>query len=93
MTTDTKACKNDVMRMKLLKWFGCNSFTAMAVHNPIKGFVCVIVGVLFGCGSSAVSQSDAYSLVAFSVTLVVTIIGIIVVNLTKNTYNKLKESK
>ena len=88
----TKSCTNDVKWMKWLKWFGRNSFTAMAIHNPIKGFVCVIVGVLFGCGSSAVSQSDSYSLVAFAVTLVITVLSIIAVNWTKNIYNKLKES-
>ena len=88
----TRSCKNDVKWMKWLKWFGRNSFTAMAIHNPIKGFVCVIVGVLFGCGSSAVSQSDSYSLVAFAVTLFITVLSIIAVNWTKNIYNKLKES-
>ena len=88
----TKSCKNDAKWMKRLKWFGRNGFTAMAIHNPIKGFVCVIVGVLFGCGSSTVSQSDSYSLVAFAVTLFITVLSIIAVNWTKNTCNKLKES-
>ena len=93
LLADIKACKNDVMWMKWLKWFGRNSFTAMAIHNPIKGFVCVIVGVLLGWGSSAVSQNGGCSLVAFAVTLVVTVVGITVVNWTKKKYKDLKESK
>lgn len=80
----TNACENNAIWMKWLKWFGRNSFTAMAIHNPIKGFVCVIVGALFGCRSAVVSKNDYYSLVAFAVTLIVTILGIIIVNKIKN---------
>lgn len=75
--------------MHWIKWFGRNSFTAMAIHNPIKGFVCVIVGVLLGCGSAAVSNNGSYSVVAFVLTLTITIVGISLVNWVKTVYNKL----
>lgn len=83
-----RECENHVFWINWLKWFGRNSFTAMAIHNPIRGFVCVIVGVLFGCGSSAVSQSDGYSLAAFVITLVVTVTGIVVINWIKRAYRR-----
>ena len=76
----TKACVKNTWWMCCLKWFGRNSFTAMAIHNPIKGLVCIIVGLIFGCGSMAVSQNVAYSMVAFLVTLAVTVVGIMAVN-------------
>lgn len=85
----TESCLNDVKWMHWIKWFGRNSFTAMAIHNPIKGFVCVIVGVLFGCGSASVSNNSSYSVVAFVLTLTITIVGITLVNWVKTVYNKL----
>ena len=85
----TESCRNDAKWMHWIKWFGRNSFTAMAIHNPIKGFVCVIVGVLLGCGSAAVSNNGSYSVVAFVLTLTITIVGISLVNWVKTVYNKL----
>lgn len=78
----------NVRFMKWLKWFGRNSFTAMVIHNPIKGIVCVIVGILFHCNSNSVSHNDLYSLVAFVVTLAATIIGIICINWIKDMYKR-----
>lgn len=80
LLASTKACTENVKWMQWLKWFGRNSFTAMAIHNPIKGFACVIVGVLMHCGSGAVSKNSLYSFVAFIITLIATIVGIIVWN-------------
>lgn len=75
--------------MNWLKWFGRNSFTAMVIHNPIKGIVCVIVGLFFHCNSSTVSHNSFYSLIAFTITLGGTIIGILVTNWIKNKYKAL----
>ena len=85
----TESCRNDAKWMRWIKWFGLNSFTAMAIHNPVKEFVCVIVGVLLGCGSAAVSNNGSYSVVAFVLTLTITIVGISLVNWVKTVYNKL----
>lgn len=75
--------------MQDLKWFGRNSFTAMAIHNPIKGFVCLIVGTVFNCSSAIVSESDSYSLIAFVITLFLTVVGIMIVNLIKTKYKQI----
>ncbi len=79
------ACYSNSL-IKSLLWFGRNSFNAMAIHNPIKGFVCVVTGIVFHCGSRAVSANDVYSLLAFFATLVITIIGMVVVNWIKRKY-------
>lgn len=85
----TKACLNNARWMQDLKWFGRNSFTAMAIHNPIKGFVCLIVGTVFNCSSAIVSESDSYSLIAFVITLFLTVVGIMIVNLIKTKYKQI----
>lgn len=51
LLTGSKMNKEDLKIMAWIKWFGKNSFNAMAIHNPIKGFVCVIVSVVLHCGS------------------------------------------
>lgn len=58
---------------RFMKWFGMNSFNAMAIHNPIKGFITVAIGALLGCGSVAVGQNNLYSFFAFCITLIVTL--------------------
>ena len=85
----TKACLNNARWMQDLKWFGRNSFTAMAIHNPIKGFVCLIVGTVFNCSSAIVSESDSYSLISFVITLFLTVVGIMIVNLIKTKYKQI----
>ena len=88
LLANTKACIENAKWMQWLKWFGRNSFTAMAIHNPIKGFACVIVGVLMHCGSNAVSQNSLYSFIAFVVTLIATIVSIVVWNWLRETQSK-----
>ena len=70
--------KNNLIMQKI-KWFGRNSFDAMAIHNPIKGFVCVVVGIVFQCTSFTVCHNSYYSLVAFIITLIVTVIGMCII--------------
>lgn len=90
LLANTKACIENKRWMQWLKWFGRNSFTAMAIHNPIKGFVCVVVGMLAHCSSDAVSHNSLFSLVAFILTLIATIAGIIVWNWLKDRLVKSK---
>lgn len=80
LLADTKINKAGVKLLEWTKWFGRNSFNAMAIHNPIKGFVCVVVGVALHCGSAAVSANSYYSFIAFLLTLVVTVIGMVFIN-------------
>lgn len=85
----TNACLHNAKWIQWFKWFGRNSFTAMAIHNPIKGFVCIIVGTIFDCSSATVSKSNGYSLVAFAITLLLTVVGIMAVNWIKNIYKQM----
>lgn len=72
--------QKDTLLMKVLKWFGRNSFIAMVIHNPIKGIVSVLVGKIFQCSVSVVSHNYLYSSVVLVITLVVTMFGIIIIN-------------
>lgn len=80
LLADTKINKAGVKLLEWTKWFGRNSFNAMAIHNPIKGFVCVVVGIALHCGSAAVSANSYYSFIAFLLTLVVTVVGMVFIN-------------
>lgn len=53
LLADTKINKAGVKLLEWTKWFGRNSFNAMAIHNPIKGFVCGCWSctALWKCGS------------------------------------------
>lgn len=59
-----------------VRWFGQKSFMAMAIHNPIKGIVIVIVGRLFHSTNLEVISNTTLSLVAFIITVFLTIICI-----------------
>lgn len=80
LLADTKVNKAGEKLLGGVKWFGRNSFNAMAIHNPIKGFVCVVVGVGLHCDSAVVSANSYYSFIAFLLTLVVTVIGMVFIN-------------
>lgn len=75
--------ENQVLFQKL-KWFGSHSFDAMAIHNPIKGFVCVFLGYLLHSNSSEVSNNPFYSILALLLTLSVTILGMILIIKVRN---------
>lgn len=66
--------------LTFMKWFGRNSFDAMAIHNPIKGFVVVVVASLSGVTTQNVSSDYSYSLIAFVITLFVTSIAMWLIN-------------
>lgn len=74
--------------MNFMKWFGRNSYNAMVIHNPIKGFITVVVGVCFACRSSSVNHSLPYSLISFIITLVITIVGIAMINWVKSKFER-----
>ena len=84
LLADTKINKAGARWLEWIKWFGRNSFNAMAIHNPIKGFICVVVGIALHCGSATVSANSYYSFIAFLLTLVVTVIGMVFINWIKS---------
>ena len=57
-----------------VKWFGKNSFRAMAIHNPIKGVVVVVIAKLFHSSNSEVITSVPLSIVTFVITLAITVL-------------------
>lgn len=84
LLADTKINKCGAKWLERTKWLGRNSFNAMAIHNPIKGFVCVVVGIVLHCGSAAVSANSYYSFIAFLLTLMATVIGMVFINWIKS---------
>ena len=52
----------------------------MAIHNPIKGFMVVVVAKLFHYTTDFVETSYCYSGIAFIGTLIVTVIGVMCIN-------------
>lgn len=56
-----------------ITWFGKNSFIAMAIHNPIKGFVVVAVAYLMGISINKVGSNDLYVLLCWFITLIITV--------------------
>ncbi len=47
-----------------LRWWGRNSFTVMAVHNPIKGVMVMAVSSVFGTVPSVVNRTTLYAAIA-----------------------------
>lgn len=55
-----------------IKWFGRNSFIAMAIHNPIKGVVIGAMAILLGMSKNAVMCRTITASVALIITLIAT---------------------
>lgn len=63
-----------------IKWFGRNSLYAMVIHNPIKGFITVVISKIFDCSTLYVGRNFYYSLITFVITLMITVVGMIIIN-------------
>lgn len=74
--------------LKGIKWFGGHSFDAMAIHNPIKGVVCMGLGLLLHISSSSVSETTLYSFVALMTTLTITVLGMIIASKVRKALKK-----
>ena len=57
-----------------ITWFGQNSFIAMAIHNPIKGFVVVADAYLLGISVAEAGSSDLMVFLCWLMTLIITIV-------------------
>lgn len=58
--------------LSYIKWFGKNSFRVMALHNPIKGVVMIVVAKLCGIVTGTINSSAGYAAVTFVLTVLVT---------------------
>lgn len=57
-----------------MKWFGQNSFIAMAIHNPIKGFAVVALAAVLGMEKLAVMRNTWTAILALLATLIATVV-------------------
>ena len=58
--------------MNGVRWFGQNSFIAMAIHNPIKGFVIVALASVLGMEKMAIMRGTWTAILALLITLLAT---------------------
>lgn len=58
--------------MNVIKWFGQNSFIAMVIHNPIKGFVVFALSSVFGLQKMAIMSRTWTAILALLITLLST---------------------
>lgn len=63
---------NDHKWMQGVKWFGQNSFIAMVIHNPIKGFVIVALASVLGMEKMAIMRGTWTAILALLITLLAT---------------------
>lgn len=56
-----------------ITWFGRNSFVAMAIHNPIKGFVVVAVAYLTGLTVFDIGVKTYSVFICWLITLIITV--------------------
>lgn len=93
LLADSSFNRPEVKWISFLKWFGRNSFNAMVIHNPIKGFMAVVVGGIFACGSAAVSHNILYSSISFVITMIFTILVIYIIDYIKGLIKMLYNEK
>lgn len=63
-----------------LRWIGRNSFYFMVTHVPIKGIVIVVLSKLLRVTTVQVSETMAYSGIAFVISMVATSVAVVVIN-------------
>lgn len=56
-----------------LKWIGRNSFRMMAVHNPIKGVVIIVIGLLLQSLNINLDNNDLQLFLTFVITILISI--------------------
>ena len=57
--------------LSYIKWFGKNSFRVMALHNPIKGVVMIVVAKLCGIVTGTINSNVLYAVITFILTVLV----------------------
>lgn len=68
--------------LSFVKWFGRNSYYAMAVHNPIKGVIIILVTTIFSkLGVHIIGQNNyVVAIVSFIITTILVVVFIVGVN-------------
>lgn len=66
--------------LERISWFGRHSFDAMAIHNPIRQIVMIGVALSLHTTSDAISKNNIQSLLSFVITLIVTVVGMLIVD-------------
>lgn len=79
LTMLLSAWMNDSKIGNGIRWFGQNSFIAMAIHNPIKGFVVVALASVLGMGKTAVMKGVLTTILAWVITLIITVIFMLLI--------------
>lgn len=74
--------------LKCIKWFGQNSFIAMAIHNPIKGVIVVALAYLFHCGKIDIMRNTPTALLALLICLAATVFCMICIVRFKKRYKR-----
>ena len=59
-----------------IKWFGKNSFRVMALHNPIKGIVMIVVAKLFSITTGTINSNASYATITLVFTILVTTVAV-----------------
>ncbi len=62
-----------------IKWFGKNSFRVMALHNPIKGVVMIVVAKLCGITTGVINSNAGYASISFVLTVLVTSLVVLLI--------------
>lgn len=75
---------NDSKCIQVVKWFGQNSFIAMVIHNPIKGFVIAALALVLGIKKMAIMRGTCTAVLAFLITLLTTIAIMLLINKINN---------
>lgn len=89
----SKHMKNNKLE-KMLLWFGRNSFIAMAIHMPIKGFVTASISKLLGMSPYSVKTSVLLGIVIWVMVLVITsFLMVFIVKFKKVVYKKVVYKK
>lgn len=64
-----------------VKWFGRNSFRVMALHNPIKGAVMLIVAKLCSITTGTINTNAGYAALTFVLTVIVSSVTVWLIGL------------
>ena len=62
--------------LSYVRWFGINSFRVMALHNPIKGAVMILVANLCGISTRVINSNVGYAAITFVLTVLVTTVAV-----------------
>lgn len=72
---------NEKKLLSFTKWFGRNSYYAMAIHNPVKGVIVILIStILSKLGLHNVSDSYVMAIISFIITTIIVVIAIMCIN-------------